>query len=137
MKRKLLNFLRGLVDEIEYGAWSIVATGPHALYQDEDGEYKTDRSFGAAMRQMLYDANGGDRPLQVRARALGLPFVERDTQSLRIYATFEVLFSLVAPVVCLVRGHDLVDNGYATRESGCINVECQRCGYSYGTQWLY
>ena len=40
-------------------------------------------------------------------------------------------------VVCQVRGHDLVDEGYGNPESGCIDVCCKRCGWSAGRVWLY
>ncbi len=40
-------------------------------------------------------------------------------------------------LVCKIKGHDLVDNGYATPDSGCIQMDCRRCGYSYPTHWLY
>jgi len=42
-----------------------------------------------------------------------------------------------ASLVCAVRGHDLEDEGYANPESGCIDMVCQRCGYSYGRVVLY
>jgi len=38
---------------------------------------------------------------------------------------------------CEWRGHDLVDNGYATPDSGCIQMDCKRCGWSSLTHWLY
>lgn len=49
----------------------------------------------------------------------------------------EVLQSLRACVVCRVRGHDLIDEGYASPESGCIEITCKRCGHSYGRHYLY
>jgi len=33
--------------------------------------------------------------------------------------------------------HDFVDEGYATRESGCIEIVCSKCGYSANTVILY
>lgn len=49
---------------------------------------------------------------------------------------YEVLFSLRV-TVCHFIDHDLVDDGYATPEHGCIAMRCRRCGYSYPTTWLY
>lgn len=40
-------------------------------------------------------------------------------------------------LVCSIRGHKLVDCGYATPDSGCIQMMCNRCGYTYPTHWLY
>ena len=39
--------------------------------------------------------------------------------------------------VCAVVGHKLVDNGYAGPDSGCIDIECARCGWSFGRTVLY
>ena len=33
--------------------------------------------------------------------------------------------------------HDFVDEGYATRESGCIEIVCSKCGYSANIVILY
>lgn len=38
---------------------------------------------------------------------------------------------------CRISGHDLVDEGFAGPDSGCIEMVCKRCGYCYPTQWLY
>lgn len=38
---------------------------------------------------------------------------------------------------CAKRGHDLVDEGYAGPESGCIDMTCRKCGFSYGRKYLY
>ena len=32
---------------------------------------------------------------------------------------------------------DLVDNGYATPDSGCIAMSCRHCGHEFPTHWLY
>lgn len=39
--------------------------------------------------------------------------------------------------VCAVRGHRVVDVGHAGPESGCIDLVCERCGYSHGRTYLY
>ena len=40
-------------------------------------------------------------------------------------------------IVCRIYGHDWEDLGYATPESGCIDMVCKRCGYGPGAHWLY
>ena len=42
-----------------------------------------------------------------------------------------------APLVCRLFGHKLTDCGYAGPESGCIDICCVRCGFSYERHWLY
>ena len=53
----------------------------------------------------------------------------------------EYLYSVISAVRCLpcvITGHhDLVDDGYATPDSGCIRMGCDRCGWSWPTTWLY
>ena len=44
---------------------------------------------------------------------------------------------LWARLVCKFRGHEWEDEGWATPDSGCIDMVCQRCGYSPGRHWLY
>ena len=50
-----------------------------------------------------------------------------------LFICYWVMFN----TVCRIKGHDLVDEGYATPDSGCINMSCKRCGYSWPTHWLY
>lgn len=38
---------------------------------------------------------------------------------------------------CLLLDHDLRDDGYGTPETGCIDINCHRCGRSYGRTVLY
>jgi len=38
---------------------------------------------------------------------------------------------------CFVAGHDVHDDGYGTPESGCIDINCHRCGRSFGRTVLY
>lgn len=39
--------------------------------------------------------------------------------------------------VCACVGHKLVDSGYGGPDSGCIDIGCSRCGFSYPTHHLY
>jgi len=39
--------------------------------------------------------------------------------------------------LCSKRGHQWEDHGYATPDSGCIDMVCSRCGYSAGRHILY
>lgn len=39
-------------------------------------------------------------------------------------------------LVCKLKGHDWVDNSYGNPETGCIEMECKRCGY-YFHETLY
>ena len=44
----------------------------------------------------------------------------------------------VGAVMCAISDdHNLIDEGYGTPESGCIDMRCDRCGYSFRTHWLY
>lgn len=58
-----------------------------------------------------------------------------------VSAYFVVGRSLVAylarRLVCRLREHDLADVGYCTPEHGCIDIVCQRCGWSAGRTWLF
>jgi len=58
-----------------------------------------------------------------------------------LYRVVDAYYTLKSRVlfytVCKLKGHDLVDNGYATPDSGCIQMDCNRCGYSWPTHWLY
>jgi len=47
-------------------------------------------------------------------------------------ARFAVLF-----LICKVRGHQLVDDGHAGPESGYMDVNCKRCSWHAGREWLY
>ena len=38
---------------------------------------------------------------------------------------------------CIINGHQLEDEGCSGPESGCIDLTCQRCGYSPGKVILY
>ena len=40
-------------------------------------------------------------------------------------------------MTCVVMGHDYEDHGYASPESGCIDVYCNRCGHGFGKHQLY
>ena len=33
--------------------------------------------------------------------------------------------------ICEWQGHELVDEGYAGPDSGCIDIVCRRCGWNY------
>lgn len=46
----------------------------------------------------------------------------------------ELLFAITQ---CLVVGHDLVDEGHAGPDSGCIDLSCKRCGMTYPRIVLY
>lgn len=48
-----------------------------------------------------------------------------------------VLTRRVKELTCKVIGHDLHDDGWAGPDSGCIDVNCHRCGWSTGKKWLY
>ena len=41
------------------------------------------------------------------------------------------------PLVCLLFGHKLRDYGFAGSDSGCVDIGCERCGFSYERHWLY
>jgi hypothetical protein len=43
----------------------------------------------------------------------------------------------LARLLCRMRGHELYDDGFADSESGCIDINCRRCGESFGREWLY
>lgn len=45
--------------------------------------------------------------------------------------------SFIRSLRCRIFEHDLVDEGFATPDSGCIDIVCQRCGWSAGRKWLY
>lgn len=34
-------------------------------------------------------------------------------------------------IICRIRGHKWADHGYATPNTGCIHMECERCGIGY------
>lgn len=52
------------------------------------------------------------------------------------WMTWFTLKVLTLYQVCLLKGHDLIDEGYAGPDSGCIDMVCKRCGWSSRT-WLY
>jgi len=37
----------------------------------------------------------------------------------------------IATLICKHRGHDIVDNGYATPDSGVDDISCNRCGWGF------
>lgn len=43
----------------------------------------------------------------------------------------------VEAALCRLLGHRLEDDGHAGPESGCIDLQCRRCGWSPGRTWLY
>ena len=52
--------------------------------------------------------------------------------------TFDFLYyigwpirDLIAQLVCRVKGHDWQDNSYGGPETGCIDMDCRRCGYGF------
>lgn len=45
--------------------------------------------------------------------------------------------SFLRSLYCRLTDHDLIDEGFATPDSGCIDIVCKRCGWSAGRQWLY
>lgn len=56
----------------------------------------------------------------------------------RTVSLFWSIVSAIRCIPCLITGeHDLVDEGYANPECGCISIGCRRCGYYYPTHWLY
>ena len=62
----------------------------------------------------------------------------------RIEAVYYILSSYaemfakqaIGGMICRFLDHDFEDHGYAGPESGCIDVECKRCGYGF-REWLY
>jgi hypothetical protein len=38
---------------------------------------------------------------------------------------------------CSLFGHKWTDDGYATPEFGFIDINCERCGFSHGIEYLY
>jgi hypothetical protein len=45
--------------------------------------------------------------------------------------------ALALGAVCALLGHAWIDNGFGGPDSGCIEMECTRCGFSAPTVWLY
>lgn len=43
----------------------------------------------------------------------------------------------IAVPLCKIKDHDWEDEGYASPDSGCIDMVCQRCGYGPGREYLY
>lgn len=55
-----------------------------------------------------------------------------------LYALIETLPSRLTGLLCILFGHaELEDEGWATPDSGCIEMVCKRCGKGYGRVWLY
>lgn len=55
-----------------------------------------------------------------------------------IEVVIEYIPYFLRSMVCIVLGHPaLEDHGWATPDSGCIQMSCSFCGKSYGTTWLY
>lgn len=59
----------------------------------------------------------------------------RYTRPFRIAGYF--IKGMYRRLVCAVVGHDMHDDGYAGPDSGCVDVNCHRCGYSAGRHYLY
>lgn len=38
---------------------------------------------------------------------------------------------------CMLFKHKWEDNGFATPDSGCIRMQCRRCGHAEPIHWLY
>jgi hypothetical protein len=55
----------------------------------------------------------------------------------KVKFAFDYLVHAFKVVICAFIGHDVVDYGYAGPDSGCIDMQCKRCGVSLGHQWLY
>ena len=62
---------------------------------------------------------------------------DRPTEVLIIIDMLARAWIRISWLWCKVFGHNLVDEGYATPDSGCIAVVCKRCGQSWGRTWLY
>lgn len=54
-----------------------------------------------------------------------------------LLALRDLLWQRLVYLYCECVGHDLHDDGHAGPESGCIDVNCHRCGWSAGRSWLY
>ena len=59
------------------------------------------------------------------------------TSSCYVEAVVDALKFLSRVLDCKVFGHHMVDEGYATAESGCRDIRCTRCGWGSGRTWLY
>jgi hypothetical protein len=56
----------------------------------------------------------------------------------RIWVAFTTLRQVGKVAWCLfVAGHDEEDNGYGTPETGCISIDCRRCGWNLAHTTLY
>lgn len=62
---------------------------------------------------------------------------KKDTIFLWIENIHFILKSHVIHYYCNVVGHDIVDEGYAGPDSGCIDLVCKRCGWGPGKVTLY
>lgn len=55
----------------------------------------------------------------------------------RIYALAGAAGFVGAVATCAVFGHRWVDSGYGGPDSGCIDINCARCGFEHGRTTLY
>lgn len=44
---------------------------------------------------------------------------------------FDLLGQLAASNHCAMRGHDIEDHSYGGPESGCVDLQCTRCGWGH------
>lgn len=78
--------------------------------------------------------------VQMEGRSRPSAFVR--AAAARVFPRRLVLMAWRLPTVlracgCLLLGHDLQDDGYGTPETGCIDINCHRCGRSFGRTVLY
>lgn len=64
-------------------------------------------------------------------------FVFRHHECCPQLSPFAALSLFCSRIVCFIYGHDLHDDGFAGPDSGCIDINCHRCGAGEGRRWLY
>lgn len=107
----------------EFKESAIYAFGPVGL---DEYNFEATTSFG------WYREMEGRNALSAALRSLLARVLPK-----RVVVLARRLPALIAAIVCVVRDHDLVDDGYGTPESGCIDLSCRRCERSFGRTVLY
>jgi hypothetical protein len=48
-----------------------------------------------------------------------------------------IILNIIKIIYCSIFGHKWADEGHATPEYGYVDMNCQRCGFSHGIEYLY
>lgn len=56
---------------------------------------------------------------------------EQAVRAADMHARYEELLGRTLARKCATEGHRIVDNSYGGPDSGCIDLECRRCGWSH------